>query len=390
MLVHRARVQREDITDMTLRNQKGAILILTYIVFFVLLTLAASFASTNFSELFFSKRYNFTAAAFWLAEAGISRFLINPSMLDEDNHIQFSFKEGTVRLSKDDSDASKRVITATGTVKGVQKSIQIEFAALPPEIYNNVLSVKGDIIIDGKKTALNILDRTRLSGHLKNSGSYTNILWEDKKEGFNPLRLQIVYPDTNGNGVTDEFNDFVGYYQRLLSDYSRDDIVYIQGNGTYTLTPDQTLQNKKIIFVQGSEGTGDVLIQFNGTWKDNQNLTVISTGTVTFNQGGVIPQDSQLNIIAWSGYHETAIFPSHHRGLIYTHGQARFDNILDTSVTSGCVIVQGGIFFGDIWSTKIFEYADVLHGGALPPGFQGLVTERASGYSSTPRSWREI
>jgi hypothetical protein len=199
-----------------------------------------------------------------------------------------------------------------------------------------------------------------------------------------------MFPDANNNGRPDEFSDFVDFYRGLISNYSRDEVIYIKGNGSYTLTPDDSLKGKKIVFVDGNEGEGNVTIQLNGTWDKGETLTVVSTGTVTFNQGGSIPSDSQLNIVAWSGYHETAILPSEFNGIIYTHGVAEFDNIFASSVTNGCVIAQGGLAFGEVWSPKTFKYANVFRDGALPPGFQGLASDGSNGYAATPLSWKEI
>ena len=119
-------------------------------------------------------------------------------------------------------------------------------------------------------------------------------------------------------------------------------------------------------------------------------MTIISTGTVVHNQTGFAAPDSQLNIISWAGYLETASLPSSHNGVIYTHGIAQFDNIYDTTVTNGSVIANGGITIGEIWSTKTFNYADTTIDGIVPAGFEGLRGGGASGYVAKPSAWKAI
>ena len=72
-----------------------------------------------------------------------------------------------------------------------------------------------------------------------------------------------------------------------------------------------TIEGKKIIYVEGDrEGQGNAVIQFTGALSEDQNLTVIATGTVTHNQAGLAGNSSRLHIIAWSDYFETAALPS--------------------------------------------------------------------------------
>jgi len=160
---------------MKLNNKNGSIMIISYMVFYVLATLVAGVAINHFSELNHAKRYRDTTAAFWVAEAGINRYLNDPAMLDAKIKSTYSMDSGKVTLKKNDSDPAKRVITSTGQVGGINKSIQIVFAANPPEAYSNTLSVGGDMTVDGYKAAVNILDKVRLGGKIQDNAKYGSL-----------------------------------------------------------------------------------------------------------------------------------------------------------------------------------------------------------------------
>lgn len=378
---------------MNLSNNKGAVLIAAYMAMFVLVTLASSVALFNFTELNDARRHQDTTAAFWLAEAGINQFLADPAMLDGlDGTGAKTIEEGNgiIAIVKDDSNRRHRLVTSTGIVGGSQRRIQIKYPALST-IFESTMSTKGNILIEGRKSSLMINDKLRLGGNLVNMAMYPIVFVEDQKEGVDDALVTITYPDFDGNGTPDEFADFIAFYRDLIASYPEDEVVYIQGDDTYTITPGEALEGKKIIYIEGGrEGEGNAIIQFTGALKKGQSLTVIATGTVMHNQAGLAQKDSQLNIIAWSDYFETTALPSVHNGLIYTHGTAYFDEMHDTSVTNGSVIANEGIVIREVWSTKTFNYKDMRKKGIVPPGFEGLVGGGISGYTPRPSSWREI
>lgn len=371
-------------------NNKGAVLIAVYMVLFVLMTLSSSVALFNFSELNDARRHQNDAAAFWSAEAGINQFMADPTMLDAAGSKTIAGESGTALLSKDDSDSRYRVVTSTGAAGGSRRRIQIKYPALST-IFERAVSTKGDVTIEGRRSSLIINDKLRLGGKVVNAAVYPLVFFEDKQEGVSAPLVSITYPDADGNGTADEFSDFVAFNRDLIASYPEEEVVYVRGNGTYTITPDASLEGKKIVYIEGErEGQGNAIIQFTGALATDQSLTVIATGTVTHNLAGLAGNNSRLHIIAWSDYFETAALPSVHNGMIYTHGTAYFDEMHDTSVTNGSVVANEGVVIREIWSTKIFNYADVRKNGVVPPGFEGLAGGRASGYASAPSSWREI
>jgi hypothetical protein len=371
-------------------NNKGAVLISAYMVLFVLMTVSSSVALFNFSELRESRRYRNAVTAFWLAEAGLNEYMADVTILDDAESLTIKEVNGTIHLSRDDSDPRYRIVTSKGVVGGSQRQIQIKYPALTT-IFESTVSTKGDMIIEGSKSSLMVNDKLRLGGEVINTSTYPIVFIEDKQEGVTDPLVSITYPDFNQNGVSDEFDDFVQYNRSLIASYPEEEVVYIKDNATYTIMPDSSLENKKIIYIEGERpGQGNAIVQFTAALGEQQNLTIISTGTVTHNQAGIANSDSQLNIIAWSDYFESSALPSVHYGMIYTHGTAYFDEVHDTSVTNGSVVANEGIVIREVWSTKTFNYADMRKRGVVPPGFEGLVGGGVSGYTPKPNEWREV
>ena len=374
-------------------NNKGAALIIAYFVMAALVTLSTAFALTTSSELNSARRYRDGTAAFWLAEAGVSLFLHNVALLDDapGGMQTIPFASGTIYLSKDDSRPAIRVVTSKGIVNGIERSIQMGFPAEAPEVFNNTMSAGGNIAATGNKSTVVASGKTRLSGRITNKTKHGSIFFEDKQEGLNSNLVALTYPDANKNGISDEFGDFVEFNRNLLSSYPPGEVLYIKGNASYTLAPGKSISGKTIIYVEGSQGSGDVNIQLSGALDPGQNLTVITTGKVKLNLLGAEPNDAQLNVISWGDYSESGILPSVHNGAIFTHSVAKFDEIHDSSVTNGTVIANGGISIREVWATKVFNYKDVRDNGLVPPGFEGLLGGAAAeGYVKTPNYWKEI
>lgn len=373
-----------------LNNEQGAGLIVAYFVMASFVTFSAAFSILTFSELNQSIRFRDSVQAFWLAEAGVDEYIHDPAILETKDRQNIPYGQGVIRLARNDSSLSKRVVTSTGDVRGVKRTIKVEFPAIVPVFFENAVTVNGDILISGGKTNVTFNDKVRLSGEVKNQSKYSQVTFEDKMEKVPESLVSLIYPDMDHNSKPDEFADFVAFNRDLIASYSSDEVIYIKDAGTVTVVPNEALSGKKIIYVEGTEGKGNVNIQFSGAWEGNQNLTIISTGTVTYSQASPVATNSQLNVIAWSGYNESAALPGTHQGIVYTHGKAVFDEVHDTSVTNGVVIAKEGIELREVWSNKTFNYVDPRVNGVLPPGFEGLVSGTLLGYEKKPTSWEEI
>jgi len=373
-----------------INNQRGAVLIVSYIVLFALITMSAGLAMFNFNEINYVRRYTRSVQAFWLAESWIHRYLHDPQVLGKEARLVRDDDPGSVVLERDDSNPQKRILTATAIVQGVKRAVRVTFPVKSADVFNNTMSAFGNILTNGQRTVVRIDDKTRTSGAVVSDSDRASVHFEDKREGVHPALVSLTYPDADQNGESDEFGDFVQFYRQQLAQYPQQEVIYLQGNGTFTLTPQSKLAGKKIIYVEGEEGRGNVIIPVSGMIQPNQKITVISTGTVTVNVTGLMPQSAQLNVISWSGYRESAAMAGSLRGTIYTHGKAVFDNIFDSTVTYGNVVANEGVQFGEIWSTKIFQYADMRRGGVVPAGFEGVLGGSTGGYVRVPDTWKDV
>ncbi|MDP8211847.1 MAG: hypothetical protein P9X22_00970 [Candidatus Zapsychrus exili] len=382
-----------------LGNNKGIMFLTSIFVVIILIGLIASFAILSSSELNNSKRYQYSTAAFWAAEAGVNKFIHNTSMLDIEN-VTEAIGLGFVSLEKDDSNPALRIVTATGTYNDISRSIQIEFPANPPSLFDNTISSGANIILDGFISGMSVDGKTRLSGEYDDQGFWTTANFEDKVEGVDNGLTTLTYPDLNENGQED-FDDFVSYNRRFVDpedpdytgEYSEDEVLHIQTNGAVDIWPNEQLVGKKVVFIEGSSaGQGDARIWFDATWRSDQNITIISTGSVDYVQPLQSPAaNSQLNTISWDDYNEAAILLSTHSGSTYTHEDANYGSIISLSHTTGNLIANGGVHLDLIFVWKMFDYENpVDENGLVPPGFQGLINTSSSGYSDTPSSWAEI
>lgn len=371
-------------------NNKGSILVVALVVLYILASQSVSFSLLDAGEMNESRRYCNSVSAFWLAEAGINMYMQNTKLLDEGPQT-INFGGGTIYLTRDDSKPMVRLINSVGTVQGTQKAIQISYTANVPEVYKNAISTKGDITVTGSKTSVLVNDKARLGGNFV-APQKTSIFFEDKQEKVDPSLTSLSDPGIQpADEPAAQFQEFAQSNRNLVATYPSDQVLYVKGEENYTINADTDLKGKRIIYVEGSdEKGGNVVIEGNNLIGANQNLTVIATGTVTFNQSGYQAPNSELNIISWGGYNETVSAPSMNRGIIYTHGIAKFDQIKENSTFSGSLIADGGIEFGEIWSAKVFNYADMTRTGIYPPGFEKLTgASLDQNASSKPTLWRE-
>lgn len=361
-------------------NNKGIALILSYTLIAVLTVLGSAFVARSISESNIARRYTDSARAFWIAEAGLAQgyynWVNNQPLEDND------FGGGSYAI--DDSNLPEVVVT--GTLAGTQRALKAYFVRIPLP-FDNTLSIGGDLSLSGLLAKVEVYDKTRISGVYSKSGLATG-WFEDKQEGVSQDGTTIKIPDYNNNGSGDEFEDFVLFGQEVILSYPAEEVVYIQDNGTVNIFPDQALVGKKVIFVEGStSGQGDVNIIFDGTWQEGEDLTVISTGTITYIEPLQYQEEARLSTISWDDYNEASIFRSQHESVIYTHDDANFVDILDWGSTTGNIIANDDISLKEVLTYEKYYHSDRAINGDLPPGFKLL-----SGATGTPNllDWQEI
>ena len=131
---------------------------------------------------------------------------------------------------------------------------------------------------------------------------------------------------------------------------------------------------------------GNVNIFFDATWANNQDLTVISTGSINYIEPLQFQANSRLSTASYSDYGEASIFRSEHESVIYSNQDAHFIDILDWGSTTGNVIANRDVSLAEILTYEKYFYSNRAKNGNLPPGFQWLSSSTGTPYM---RSWQE-
>lgn len=369
-------------------NKRGAALILSYMVLTVLTILGSAFVVRSVSEGNVSRRYADSARAFWIAEAGLSQGYQDVVNGATPVGRDFNFSDGSsgsYQINLISHPFGTEVISL-GAFGSAQRTVSGLVYRIPNS-FQNTLSVGGNLTLIGLLARVEVYGKTRISGTYSKQFLATG-WFEDKQEGVSQDLTTIKIPDYNNNGTADEFSDFVLFGQDVVQSYPAEQVVYIQNNGTVNIFPDQSLVGKKVIFVEGSSpGAGDVNIFFDATWQEGQDLTVISTGDITYVEPLQFQTDARLSTIAWEDYNEASIFRSEHESLMYAHQEGNFVDILDWGSTTGNLIANGNVSLKEVLTYEKYYFSDRAMSGDLPPGFS-----RLGGSSGTPSltDWQEI
>ncbi len=363
-------------------NRKGAALIFVYMVIMLMTITSAAFFARSFSENSGIRRYSDGVRAFWIAEAGMAQGYSSWLVSSGYTGGITSFGGGSFTVTKS---ASAPQVSVTGTYGNAQRALSANFIRIPHP-FENTLSVGGNLSLSGLLARVEVYDKTRVSGTYSKSGG--SDYFQDKQTGVNTDYTKIPIPDYNSNGTSDEFGDFVQFGRNAAQSYPSDEVVYIQNNGTVLIYPDRDLIGKKVIFVEGSSpGQGNVNILFDATWGSGEDLTIISTGEITYIEPLQYPAEhSRLSTASWGDYNEASIFRSEHQSVIYAHDDANFVDILDWGSTTGNIIANGNMGLFEVLTYEKYYYSDRAMNGDIPPGLQWL-----SGSTGTPylRDWSE-
>ncbi|MCM8757681.1 MAG: hypothetical protein NC900_03070 [Candidatus Omnitrophica bacterium] len=364
-------------------NRKATAFILCYTIVFVLTVLSSGYFISSVAEKNFSQRYLDSRKAFWIAEAALAKSYYNwknnPNYTGEEG----TFAGGNYTIDKETFSPEVIVNASFGTAS---KTIKANFVRIPHP-FENTISCGRNMSLSGLLARIEVYDKTRISGNY-------NYTWgakgwfQDKLEGVNPDYTTIKIPDYDQNGISDEFNDFVYFARNVINSYPSQEVVYIKTNNTVNIFPNHNLIGKKVIFVEGSlPGEGDVNIFFDGTWQESEDLTVISTGDISYIEPLQFQANARLSTISWEDYNEASIFRSQHQSVIYAHQDANFVDILDWGSTTGNVIVNNNIWLEEVLTYEKYYYSDRAFKGDLPAGFAYLSGNRGK---TSIVCWRQL
>jgi len=370
-----------------IKKRRAAALIIAVIVTAFLSLAGVVISMRSIQERNLAIRYVDSVRAFWLAEAavakGYSELMSSSAYNGED---WTALASGQYRVIRGASSGGVE-IRAEATSGSATQALSFTLA-LVPYPFENTMSAGDDISLTGILGNISVYDKTRLSGEFSQSGIVTSAWFEDKIEGVDSSYTSMPIPDYDQNGTADEFTDFVVMSQDVVADYPAEEVVYLQTSGTVNIFPSDTLIGKKVIFVEGdSPGQGDVNIFFDTTWEDEEDLTIISTGEVTYIQPLQFQEDARLSIVSWSDFIEVSIFQNAHESVIYAHDDAYYVDILDWGSTTGNIIAQDDISIFEFITNEKFYYSDRAYNGDLPPGFGRLAS--TGSISNQIADWQE-
>lgn len=370
-------------------NNRGSALLLSYMTVAFLTTLSSAFIARSVSEANLAKRQVASEQALWIAEAGLNDALVNirASSSWTPSASPTTYNGGTYLVTKV-TNSSNVELKATGTYDNVTRRVKGELASVP-SIFDNTVSVGGNMTLTGLLARVEVYGKTRIGGAYSKTWGASDY-FADKVTGASADQTRLYIPDLDGNGTSNEFADFVEFGRDAVQSYDASEVVYVQGNSTVNIFPDADLIGKKVIFVEGtSSGSGDVNIYFDASWGAAEDLTVISTGTITYIEPLQFGEDARLSAVAWDDYVEASIFRSQHESVVYTHDDANFIDVLDWGSTTGNIIVNDSMSLTEVLTYEKYYFSDRLQNGDLPPGFDGFGSYGSSALASTLTNWQE-
>ncbi len=370
-------------------NKRGSALLLSYMTVAFLTTLSSAFIAKSVSESNMAKRHVASEQAFWIAEAGLNDALYNIRLSSSwtPSASATTYNSGTYLVTKTDY-GSYVELSATGTYNNVTRRVKGVLASVP-SVFDNTVSVGDRMTLNGLLARVEVYGQTRIGGTYSKSWGASDY-FEDKVTGASSDQTSLYIPDLDSNGTSNEFADFVEFGRDAVEDYDASEVVYIQGDSTVNIFPDVTLVGKRVIFVEGTaSGAGDVNIYFDSSWGADQDLTVISTGTITYIEPLQFGDDARLSTISWDDYVEASIFRSQHESMVYTHDDANFIDVLDWGSTTGNIIVNDDLSLTEVLTYEKYYFSDRAQSGDLPPGFSGFASTGSGTLASSLSNWQE-
>jgi hypothetical protein len=371
-------------------NRRGVALILCYTVIAVLTLLGSVFLFRSVSEGNVAVRHVNSVQAFWSAEAGLAQAYYNQinSVQQPGNPVGFpGGSSGTYEIAVSDTSSSREIkVTAN---YGSSSRIVKAYLKRRSYVFDNTLSVGGDLSLNAALAIIHVNGQTRYSGAYYESADWSIADFQDKQHEPDISKTTIIIPDCNQNSTPGEFEDFVLFGQETLTGYPANEVIYIQSDNTVNIFPSSGLAGKKVVFVEGSSpGTGDVNIYLNTTWQSGQDLTIISTGTITYYEPIEFHNNSRLSTVSWEGYGEKSVFIGMHNSVIFTQGNANFEDKFEIGYFQGNVISNNDVSLVETVALETWDFSNRCQQGDYPPGFAALSSGSGS-LSDTLTDWQE-
>jgi len=379
-------------------NNRGTILPITlgFALVFTMLGTASLYMSTLQSEA--QEKQVLSQKAFWLAEAGLIQYLHNwsldPKVPPPTN--QQPFADGGIYDAAVLIEGIIPRVTVTGNYNGIKRTVSAQFIKIP-KAFENTISTGGNLTSHGAGIFY-VNGKTRISGAYNREGWVSGGFY-DRQVGVSQGDTTIPIPDYSAG---DEFRDFVQFGMNAMGSYPAEQVVHIEADDgdTVWISPDDELIDKKVIFVESpTPGLVDVNILFGTTspWQADQDLTVISTGTINYYQPLQFSEDSRLSVVAWDDYTEGSVLYSQHAGVTYAHDDVFLTDLLEIGSYTGNLIANGanpnpnlydwpwplndtainndnGISLVELLTLQSYYYSSDVRDGDIPPGFELLFT----------------
>jgi hypothetical protein len=371
-------------------NKRGVALILSYMVIVILTVFGAIFGYRSVSESSIAKRYTESSRAFWIAETGLTNAYYSLINNQEVSSSPISLAGGTYQIQQSQTSYGREV-KSIGTY-GSSQRITKGYLYLIPLPFKNTISVGKNLYVSGNGIEVNTWGRTRVSGSYVRTSPGSTLWFQNFEQGSSSDDTTMKIPDKDGNGVTDQYNDFVYWGKEMVLSYPSVYVKLTEPDAKVTIFPNsEQLSGVNVIFVEGPyEGTGNVDIFLNGTTDDSQQLTIVSTGTITYFDPYQWGTNATMNTASWLDYNEAStLSQSTRNGTIFAHRNVNFDDIMGKGYTTSNIIANGNLYINEIVTKQRFDFSDRGLNGGLAPGFEYLEGCQRGMLSTQLINWQE-
>jgi hypothetical protein len=134
------------------KQPRGSVLVGSSLVILILTFVAGNYLVFVSSGSVGIKKMNDSCKAFYLAEAGLQRIYYEVNQTGGSNPVTAALGSGSYTAS---FDAANNVMTSTGTVGGISRTVAIDTVPIPPGVNGAItaqsdVSSTGSIVIDGR------------------------------------------------------------------------------------------------------------------------------------------------------------------------------------------------------------------------------------------------